>query len=185
VAGAVTTLVGILVTNVVEDGPGPEPLGPTTVAHDGRLEPVVGIRILKRDTTDKAYVLDDGAARSIPDGGTYVCTAKYYPVEFDVSGAVWAKRQNRRGDDAPCPTGKEATMDPDLITDHYLLLEHSSRPDRRRAAWLIVDGRRRRIPHQGALFDCLTSRYLVWDYVAMKDIRNFSSVSSKRDVRCR
>jgi hypothetical protein len=161
--------------------------GPTDVPKVGTVEPVTGTRIVKRGASRAAYVVIDGVAHPVPDGRTYICSAEYYPVEFNVQAPVWNRRVKTEGHDTRCPVGPPPEITPATLTDRYLLLEHDEAPenDPREAIWQIVDGQRVPVPLHGPTFDCLTQRYLVWDYISEQKVRTFRRHPSLRTARCR
>jgi hypothetical protein len=161
--------------------------GPTPVNEDGRILPVNGTRIVKISGVRNAFVVRDEVAHSIPDGGTYICSASYYPVEFDVSPARWEGRVKSTDGDARCPAGPAADLRPQTVTNRYLLIEHDeTQPtDPKEAIWEVIDGRRVPVlPPTGRVFRCLTRGYLAWDFVSPEVIRRFPRDRSRRAAEC-
>jgi hypothetical protein len=181
--GAVVgAIVSAVLTLELSDDERPRP-GPTEIARIGTIEPVVGTRILKREPTIKSYVLIDGVAHSIPDGATYMCSAIYYPVEFDVSASTWNKRVRSEGEQIGCPTGEQPPLGPKLLGDRYLLIEPENEHQEKRV-WLVVDGRIVPVPTSDDTFDCLARRYLVWDFVGADVLRKFPRHPTINRARC-
>jgi hypothetical protein len=183
VLGTVATLIFIVPADKPKQ---PERAGPTTVPKNGAIEPVTGVRIVKRVASRSAYVLRDGVAHSIPNGGTFICNAEYYPIEFNVPPAVWNKRVKAEGDDARCPAGRQPELGPATLATGYLLIERDEarETDPRKGAWQVVDGQRVPAPKEGPMFDCLSRRYLAWDYVSTQEIRAFPRHPTLRRARC-
>ncbi|HEX8083354.1 MAG TPA: toll/interleukin-1 receptor domain-containing protein [Solirubrobacteraceae bacterium] len=155
---------------------------PTNVEPFGALDGPTHVRILKRRDVLAAYVVADQVAHRIPGAEIYNCSVEYYPVQWDVDDREWQEQIERAGDDARCPVGIEPVITPKLITGGYVLRERR-RPGRPTEMWLVVDGQRAPIPDRPT-FECLTRRYLMWDYVGSGEIRTFPLHKTQRRARC-
>jgi hypothetical protein len=140
-------------------------VAPPGQPSDGNPATATGARILKRTGSTAAYVLDtDGVAHHIADGGTYVCNAKHYLVQFNVDDSEWAQEVHGLGADATCPSGPERALAPESVPEGLLL----RRVDGETAMTRQLNGISYLVPLFGGqnVFNCMVEQYLVWDQVS-------------------
>jgi hypothetical protein len=144
--------------------------GPPT---DGNPATARGARILKRTGSTASYVLDEsGVAHHIPDGGTYICNAQHYLVQFNVDDAEWAAQVRSVGTDATCPSGKGRGLGPKTVPAGVLLRLEEEGDMFLTSTW---NGESRLVPVFGGqeIFDCMVEKYLAWDWVTYDEYDNF------------
>jgi hypothetical protein len=159
--------------------------GPISIPKNGAIADYKGVRILKSTSNRTAFVVQSGVAQSIPNGGTYICNAHYYPVEFSPETSLEPTDESNRP--AECPAGRRAALGPSTLATGYLLIERDvtalGEPVGR--IWLLEDGRLVSVPGRGPpattsnLFICLSRIYLAWDFVSSTEIERFARSRAK------
>ncbi len=128
-----------------------------------------GRMILKRRNSVESFVLrEDGTARPIPDGGTYLCNAFVMPVRYGVDDAEFAAAApGGVSGSATCSDEPARSLSPASTRNHILRLASGE-------AWLVdTVGNRTRILGGTEGFDCFAERFLVWDFVTQDELRRF------------
>jgi hypothetical protein len=132
-----------------------------------------GTRILKRTGSTASYVLDtNGVAHHIPDGGTYICNAKHYLVQFNVDDSEWAAEVRSVGADATCPGGPERVLAENAPLGTVLL----RRPSGETYLTRQLNGTTYLVPlfSGTSVFNCMVEQYLVWDQVTDAEYGRFA-----------
>jgi hypothetical protein len=174
-------LIGIGWLAGVFDGPDlrPAPNKSTTIERTGELTGPRHVRILKQAGARNSYVVSGRIAHHIQTQDIYNCSVGHFPVHWNVDAGEFKSfiSTDKYGENASCPAGVQPVLSPDLITDRYMLRERNER------TWLVVDGQRVPIL-DGPTFNCLSERYLVWDFVSAPELESFPLHPSLRQARC-
>ncbi|QGN49822.1 hypothetical protein GKC29_25355 [Micromonospora sp. WMMC415] len=134
-----------------------------------------------RNSTGNAWLFttDDRIMRPIRDGGTYLCLARHYAVDWDADitayrGAAHVKPEN--APDAVCDGARPATRDlsPGQVTSDAIVLRESSG-----RSWVLQGNERVHIP-TGREFICWVNaqhaanlEFHVWDQVTADELARF------------
>jgi hypothetical protein len=176
-AGVIAAATAVIVA-IVNDDPTPAPDRPAKIDQVGDIDRGTFPRVLKQRGVRNAYVVDDGVPHHIATPETYNDIVGYYPVQFDVEETEWGKWvKSEDGADAVRPQGQQPVLSPRKITDRYILRMRSGK------AWQLVAGKRVPI-RDGATFNCLADRLLVWDFVSPGEIASFPLHPSLGRARC-
>jgi DNA uptake protein ComE-like DNA-binding protein len=149
-------------------GPG---IGTTDPGGTGATHPLSYAKVIVRDPSNGEATLFDIASRTtefIDDGGTYLCLAAKYPVDYQPTFSMYRGTilvLPRASCDSSVPA---VSLTPDTVPEHARVLRDSAGH-----AWYIIGGHRQSIP-TGAEFNCWASgdhgnadvlKTLVWDDV--------------------
>jgi hypothetical protein len=149
--------------------------GPVTTPPTGAM------LILKRANSTASYLLDSaGVAHHIPDPGTYVCLAGYWPVKYGLDDASFSALATSIGTDASCPPPVGSPRQLTGADSTGFLLRTAD------GTTYLVNSAGFRVPlfSGQAQFDCMAATHLVWDFVTATELRNIRTDPSQIGTGC-
>ncbi len=157
------TISGHYPTNVVLTN---QPLSVAPPPTEATGCPGLSTCIVKIAGSTASYVLQsNGVSSPIPNGGTYICNAAYYPVLYNVDQVTYNSWVTSTGPSASCPVGTPAHLSSQTVPTGWLLREVDS--DGNVTVWIMEsNGDIAPLWPDESVFDCQAAMAPVWDYVS-------------------
>lgn len=138
---------------------------------DGSLASYTGARILRKNS-GAAFILDTaGVAHPLVNGNSYICAAKYVPVQYGVDdGEFAAAAPGGIGSDAICPpaSGTPRNLAPGNPQNNVILRSGDGSE-----VYIVQDGYLVALLNGASDFACFSERMLVWDWVSDEEFARF------------